>query len=86
MTDETTTGRLGNSLMALAHHPDQRELLRSQPDLIDNAVEELLRFDTPTARFGGRNTNGPIEVGDVIIPGGWSISLMIGAAIRDTRR
>ncbi len=82
---ETTTGLLGNSLVALAHHPDQRELLRSQPDLIDNAVEELLRFDT-TAQFSGRNTDGPIEVGDITIPAGSSIALMIGAANRDTRR
>ncbi len=82
---ETTAGLMGNSIVALAHHPDQRELLRSTPDLVDNAVEELIRFDT-TAQFSGRNSTGPIEVGDVTIPGGSNIALNIGAANRDTRR
>ena len=69
---ETTTGLMGNSIVALARHPEQRELLRSRPELIDNAVEELLRFDT-TAQFSGRNTTGPIEAGDVTIPGGSNV-------------
>ena len=43
---ETTTALIGNSLVALAQHPEQRALLRDSPDLIDNAVEELIRFDT----------------------------------------
>ena len=82
---ETTTGLLGNSIVALAHHPEQRAMLRERPDIIDNAVEELLRFDT-TAQFSGRNTTGPIEVGDVTIPDGSNVALNIGAANRDTRR
>lgn len=82
---ETTTGLLGNSIVALAHHPEQRALLWEHPDLIENAIEELLRFDT-TAQFSGRNTTGPIEVGDVTIPGGSNVALNIGAANRDVRR
>lgn len=82
---ETTTGLMGNAIVALARHPDQRTLLREEPQLIDNAVEELTRFDT-TAQFTGRNTTGPIEVGDVTIPGGANVALMIGAANRDRRR
>lgn len=82
---ETTTGLLGNSIVALANFPDQRALLRSTPELIDNAVEELLRFDT-TAQFSARNTIGPVEVGDTTIPAGSNLALMIGAANRDTRK
>ena len=63
----------------------QRQLLRDRPELIDNAVEELIRYDT-TAQFTGRNTTGPIEVGDVTIPAGANVALMIGAANRDRRR
>jgi len=82
---ETTTGMLGNSIVALAQHPDQRELLRSTPDLIDNAVEELLRYDT-TAQFTGRTTTGPVVVGDTTIPAGANIAVMVGAANRDPRK
>lgn len=82
---ETTTGLLGNSIVALAQHPDQRTLLREHPEIIDNAVEELLRFDT-TAQFTGRNTTGPIEIGDITIPAGSNVALNIGAANRDRRR
>ena len=50
---ETVTGMLGNALVALARHPQQRTLLRDRPDLIGNAVEELLRFD-PSAQVSAR--------------------------------
>ena len=43
---ETTTGAIGNALVALGRNPEQRDLLRNRPDLWPNAVEELLRYDT----------------------------------------
>jgi len=82
---ETTTGLLGNSIVALARHPDQRALLRSTPDLAENAVEELLRYDT-TAQFTGRTTTGPVAVGGITIPAGANVAVMIGAANRDRRK
>ncbi len=82
---ETTTGLLGNAIGALAKHPDQRRLLRGRPDIIDDAVEELLRYDSP-AQFTGRITNGPIQAGDTLIPAGSTVSLMVGQANRDRRR
>jgi pimeloyl-[acyl-carrier protein] synthase len=47
---ETTMNLIGNGLLALLHHPGQLNLLRSRPDLMASAVEELLRFDTPVRR------------------------------------
>ncbi len=82
---ETTTGLLGNSIVALAQHPTQRALLRGRPELIDNAVEELLRFDPP-AQTSGRVTTAPLVVGGITIPKGATVALMIGAANRDVRR
>lgn len=82
---ETTTGLLGNAICALAERPDQRELLRSRPELIDNAVEELARFDPP-AQITVRRTTGPVTVGDRTIPTGSNLTVMLGAANRDRRR
>jgi cytochrome P450 len=82
---ETTTGLIGNSLVALAQHPEQRALLRDKPELIDNAVEELIRFDT-SVQATPRATTAPIRVGDKTIPAGQQITILWGLANRDTRR
>jgi len=82
---ETTTGLLGTTLIALSNFADQRQLLRDQPDLIDNAIEEFLRFDPPV-QTAVRTTTGPVSAGDVTIPAGANVALMIGAANRDKRR
>ena len=82
---ETTTGLLGTTFLALAENPDQRTLLRDQPDLIDNAIDEFLRFDPP-AQVAVRTTTGPVQAGETAIPAGANVALMIGAANRDVRR
>ena len=45
--NETTAKLIGNGVLALLQNPDQLELLSEQPDLIDTAVDELLRFEGP---------------------------------------
>ena len=82
---ETVTGALGNALVGLGRFADQRELLRDQPQLIDNAMEELLRFDSPV-QVSGRQATADITIGDITIRAGDNIGLMIGAANRDLRR
>ena len=52
----TTADLIGNGLFALLRHPEQCEALRSMPSLIENAVEEILRYDTPVqivSRYAG---------------------------------
>ena len=82
---ETTTGLLGNSIVALAEHDDQRSLLRKQPGMVANAVEELLRYDSP-AQIAVRTTTAPVRAGATTIPAGANVALIIGAANRDPRQ
>jgi cytochrome P450 len=79
---ETTSGLLGNSVLALADHPEQRRLLLAQHDLYENAIEELLRWDTPV-QTDPRAASAAITIGDVTIPKGDNIVVMLGAANRD---
>jgi cytochrome P450 len=57
----TTTDLIGNSVKALLDNPQQMRKLRDNPDLIKNAVEEVLRFDSPVTN-SGRVSNRDFEV------------------------
>ena len=82
---DTTSGMLGNAMIALAAHPDQRALVRENPELWPNAVEELLRYDTAVGTLS-RKLTADIEVGGRAIPAGASVNLQLNAANRDSRR
>ena len=82
---ETVTGALGNAIVALSRYPDQQRHLLDHPKIIDNAVEELLRFDT-SAVMSARTTTGPIEINGITIPTNAVVGLFIGAANHDPRR
>lgn len=79
---ETTTGGLAAAMKLLATHPDQQELLRSQPDLLTNFVEESLRFDSPVQGLWRRSVC-PASAGGVDIPADSSVMVRYGAANRD---
>ena len=79
---ETTVNLIGNGTLALLRHPREFRRLRNHPELIQSAVEELLRFDGPVQR----TTRVPGE--DVVIrgqpiPKGDLVMTFIGAADRD---
>jgi cytochrome P450 len=79
---ETTVNLIGNGTLALLRHPDQHALLRAQPDLIGNAIEELLRYDSPV-QFTRRIALQPLELdGHVIEPGSFVFTIL-GAANHD---
>lgn len=82
---ETTTGALGNSIVALARNPAQRRLIRENPALWPNAVEELLRFDTPI-HTDPRAANTTTIVAGETIKEGQNLTIMLGAVNRDPRR
>ena len=82
--NETTTSLIGNASWYLAHHPDQRELLREHPDLIPSALEELLRYDAPTQCLR-RTLTRDVELHGVTMREGEMVNLLFGAANRDER-
>ena len=82
---ETTIGLIGNGTRALVEHPDQLSLLRQQPDLINNCVEECLRYDAPIL-FNWRVLREPYRIDDVEIPADAVIWQMLACANRDPRQ
>ncbi|MGC4856381.1 cytochrome P450 [Micromonospora sp. DT4] len=80
--NETTTALIGNTLHALARHPDQDARLRDQPELTPAAVGEALRYDSPlhqTMRLATRD----VEIGGQPMRAGEQVLLCLGAANRD---
>ncbi len=82
---ETTTNLVGNGLYALLRHPEQLAKLYANPALIENAIEELLRFDPPV-QFAPRVAVEPIEIEGTQLAAEIPIALALGAANRDPRR
>ena len=82
---ETTTNLIGNGLLSLLKHPSQLRRLIDEPDIMPSAVEELLRFDSPV-QLAPRASTAEIRLGEVSIPSGQRVTLMLGAANRDRER
>jgi cytochrome P450 len=83
---ETTVNLLGNGLWTLLNHPDQLAQLKSQPDLLPSAIEEMLRFESPVQRATFRLAIEAIEIGGAAIEKGQQVSAVIGAANRDAEQ
>jgi cytochrome P450 len=81
---ETSTKNIANAVVLLGRHPDQRRTLIDRPDLITNAVEEVLRYDGPS-HYQGRKTTRDVELHGETIEAGSRVILVNGAANRDER-
>ena len=80
--NETTTNLIGNGMLALGSNPDQMATLRAKPELMPQAIDEMLRYDGPvqsTFRTATRDTN----VGGTVIKSGTGAFVMVAAADRD---
>ncbi|WP_146214574.1 cytochrome P450 [Streptomyces sp. ICBB 8177] len=82
---ETTTSLLGLTVHALLSHPDQLTLVRDDPALARDAVEESLRWDTPV-RMTERIASRPARIGGVDVPEGANVTTVLAAANRDPAR
>jgi len=79
---ETTVNLIGNGTLALLNDPAQAAFWRERPDLDDNAVEELLRYDSPV-QLTRRITLEDYEVDGHVIPKGSFVMASLGSANRD---
>lgn len=80
---ETTAHLVGNGVAALLARPDQAALLRASPDLLPQAIDELIRFAGPAELGIPRYTTAPVTIGDVVIPAAEAIQVVYAAANRD---
>lgn len=79
---ETTANLIGNGTLALLEHPDQMQWLGHHPERCSQAVEELLRYDSP-AQVVSRVALKDLELGGVKVHKGQQALVVIGAANRD---
>jgi cytochrome P450 len=82
---ETTAALLGTGLYTLLRHRDQWRMVCDDPGLLPNAIDELLRFETP-GPYLDRLVTEDTELGGVPIPKGHSAWLLIGSANRDPQQ
>ena len=82
---ETTTNLIGNGLLTLLRHPDELERLRADPTLLESAVEELLRYESPS-QHTARLAPADAVLGGKEIPEGDAVIAVMGAGNRDPER
>jgi cytochrome P450 len=83
--NETTTRLIGWTGKVLADHPDQRRELAADPALIPNAIEEMLRYESPSP-VQARYVTADMELYDQVVPAGSAMLLLNGSGNRDERR
>lgn len=79
---EATVNAAGNGLLALLRHPETLLRLQQQPELIDTAVEEMLRYDAPLHLFH-RFALEELTIGDLTVGRGGTVGLLYASANRD---
>ena len=82
---ETTPNLIGNGLLTLLRHPEEMDRLRRNPALIPGAVEELLRYESPS-QHTARLARDDVELGGRLIKRGQVVIAVMGAANRDPDR
>ena len=81
---ETTSDLLNNAVLSLLENPDQLALLRTEPELLPAAIEEVLRYRSPL-QWMMRTPRRDVELHGTIVPAGAFVLPMIGSANRDPR-
>lgn len=84
--NETTTRLIGWTAKVLADHPDQRAELVADYSLISNAIEEILRYESPAPHVGRCVARQDLVVHGTDVPAGSVMLFLLGSANRDDRR
>lgn len=82
---ETTTNLIGNGLLTLLRQPGRLADMRDRPEIAGSAIEELLRYETPS-QHTGRICHEDTRIGDVTIRKGAAVMAVMAAGNRDPRR
>jgi cytochrome P450 len=82
---ETTTNLIGNGLLTLLRHPTEMQRLRDDPELVPSAVEELLRYESPS-QHTARMAPCDVELGGRKIKKRQAVIAVMGAGNRDPER
>ncbi len=82
---ETTTNLIGNGVLTLLRNPGEMKRLRDDPSLIPSAVEEMLRYESPS-QHTGRLVPQDVELGGKVLRKGQAIMAVMAAANRDPER
>jgi len=80
--NETTTNLIGNGMMALMQHPRQMRLLQDEPSMIEGAIEELLRYDSPV-QFTSRHPREDVELDGHVFKAMEEVALILASGNRD---
>ena len=80
--NETTTNLIGNGMLALLRHPEQMQCLREEPAGIHDAIDEMLRFDSPV-QTDFRIAKAKVTLRRHVIKPGDGVILLTGSANRD---
>ncbi|MDF3298630.1 cytochrome P450 family protein [Streptomyces tropicalis] len=83
---ETTVNLIGNGVHDLLAHPDQLAAVRADAELIDDAVEEMLRYDGPVETATFRFAAEPMEIAGAFVDKGEAVVVALAAADRDPGR
>jgi cytochrome P450 len=81
---DTTIGAISGALHLFATHPDQWQAVREDPSLIPNAVNEVVRYESPIRAFSRRAVRQE-TIGDVVVPRGARVLVLYASANRDPR-
>jgi len=82
---ETTTNLIGNGILTLLRNPEEMERLKANPSLVPSAVEEMLRYESPS-QHTGRIVPQDREMGGKVLKKGQAIMAVMAAANRDPER
>ena len=82
---ETTTHLIGNGMLALLRHPEQMQCVRQNPALLPQAIEEMLRYDSPV-QITYRSAREDVQIKGRLIRKGDLVNSILGSANRDPER